>query len=245
MPSPVIYRDWVDSRKLLSYTVTLGESDLYIATETDLSKEAARILRRERAVVESYIRAHPGFATSLEPLACPSDAPAIIREMSAAAQAAGVGPMAAIAGAVAEFVGRELGRFSNEVIVENGGDIYLQGKELRTVAIYAGDSPLSGRVGIEIDLKGGVAGVCTSSGTVGHSISFGKADAAVVVAASAALADAAATAIGNRVKNAGDIEAGLELARRIDGITASVIIAGGRIGAWGDVKLIRLSRRRE
>jgi hypothetical protein len=241
MPSTDDYRVWVDSQGLHSYIVSLGESDLYIATTTDLSAKASVILRRQRALIEDYIRANPGFSSSLEPLPCPEDAPPIIRNMCLAAQAAGVGPMAAVAGAVADYIGRELGRFSTEVIVENGGDIYLHGKGNRTIAIYAGNSPLSGKVGVEIDLGGGAAGVCTSSGTVGHSLSFGKADAAVALASSATLADAAATALGNRVKNSGDIEAGLALAAAITGISGAVIIVGDHIGAWGAVKLIRLA----
>ncbi len=119
--------------------------------------------------------------------------------MAAAAQTAGVGPMAAVAGAIAECVGRELLEFSPEVIVENGGDIFLKVSHRRTVGIFAGDSPLTGRIGIQIEARDTPLGVCTSSGTVGHSLSFGRADAVVVLAPAAALADAAATAIGNRV----------------------------------------------
>jgi len=241
MPSRDEYRVWADRQGLHSYTVSQGESDLYIATETDLSTMADDVLRSQRAVIAGYIRTNPGFAVSLQPIACPDGAPPIIRDMCLAARASGVGPMAAVAGAVAEYVGRELGRFSNEVIVENGGDIYLQGKGSRTIAIYAGSSPLSGRVGIELDLRGRAAGVCTSSGTVGPSLSFGKADAAVALAASATLADAAATALGNIVKSSDDIETGLELAGKIAGVSGAVIIVGDRIGAWGDVKLARLA----
>ena len=117
-----------------------------------------------------------------------------MKQMIEAGQKAGVGPMAAVAGAIAECVGRELLAFSPEIIIENGGDIYLKCLKKRVVGIFAGKSPLTGKIGLEIDAKDTPLGVCTSSGTVSHSLSFGKADAAVAIAPSATLADAAATA---------------------------------------------------
>jgi len=157
--------------------------------------------------------------------------------MAEAAQTAGVGPMAAIAGAIAECVGRELLEFSPEVIVENGGDIFLKVLHRRTIGIYAGDSPLTGKIGLQIEAKDTPLGVCTSSGTVGHSLSFGRADAVAVLAPSAALADAAATAIGNRVNKPEDIDKALELARGIAGLKGVVIIIGESIGVQGNIKL--------
>ena len=127
--------------------------------------------------------------------------------------------------------------FSPEVIVENGGDIFLAVKHDRTIGLYAGDSPLTGRLGLEIRAADTPLGVCTSSGTVGHSLSFGKADAVVVVSKSTALADAAATAVGNRVKQAADIDAALKVGQKIEGVLGIVIVIGKDIGAWGDVTL--------
>jgi hypothetical protein len=149
--------------------------------------------------------------------------------------------MAAVAGAVAEFVGRELLEFSPEIIVENGGDIFLKINRKRIVGIYAGDSPLTGKLGLEINPQDTPLGVCTSSGTVGHSLSFGKADAVVVMAGSATLADAAATAICNKVKKPDDINGAIEIGRNIAGLKGIVIIIGSSIGVWGDVKLCETS----
>jgi hypothetical protein len=148
--------------------------------------------------------------------------------------------MAAVAGAIAQYVGADLLKLSPELIVENGGDIFLKSKGERVVAIYAGGSPLSGKIGIRIKGAATPLGVCTSSGTVGHSLSFGRADAVVAVAKSAILADAAATAVGNRVKTVADITAGLEYAKGIDGLLGAVIILGEKFGAWGDVEICRL-----
>ena len=107
-----------------------------------------------------------------------------------AAQAAGVGPMAAVAGALAEQVGQRLLKSTSEVIIENGGDIFIGARQILTVGVYAGGSPLSLKLGLRIDPAKGIRGICTSSGTVGHSLSFGKADAVCVLSDSCALADA-------------------------------------------------------
>jgi ApbE superfamily uncharacterized protein (UPF0280 family) len=158
-----------------------------------------------------------------------------------AARKAGVGPMAAVAGAIAENIGRELLTFSPEIIVENGGDIYLKSLKKRIVGIFAGNSPLTGKIGLEINAKDTPLGICTSSGTVGHSLSYGKADAVVVLSRSATLADAAATAIGNRVSKAGDINDAIEFGKGIDDLKGLLIIKDDHIGVWGEVKLCQTS----
>jgi ApbE superfamily uncharacterized protein (UPF0280 family) len=121
--------------------------------------------------------------------------------------------------------------------VENGGDIFMKVRHKKVVGIYAGNSPLTGKIGLEISPDETPLGICTSSGTVGHSLSFGKADAVITLAVSAALADAAATAVCNRVKQPGDIDDAIGLAKSIDGLRGTVIIIGGDVGAWGNVKL--------
>jgi len=161
--------------------------------------------------------------------------------MAEAARQAGVGPMAAVAGTIAECVGRELLDFSPEIIVENGGDIYLKILSKRIVGIFAGDSPLTGKIGLEINAGDTPLGICTSSGKVGHSLSYGRSDAVVVLSASTALADAAATAIGNRVNQSADIDAAIEFGRSIDGLKGIIIVVGKSVGAWGDVKLCETS----
>ncbi len=237
MYQPRTYRRRVHSPGLVTYAIIERETDLYISTTTDLSGEARQLVHQYRRELESYIAAHPCFAASLEPVAVEDEAPQIVREMAQAASVCGVGPMAAVAGAIARFVGEALGRLSPEVIIENGGDIYVKSTQQRVVSIYAGGSPLSYKIGIEIEPRDTPIGVCTSSATVGPSLSFGASDASVAVAPSAALADAAATAIGNAVKSAEDIERGLAVARGIDRLSGAVIIVGHKLGAWGHIRL--------
>jgi ApbE superfamily uncharacterized protein (UPF0280 family) len=156
-----------------------------------------------------------------------------------------VGPMAAVAGAIARYVGEGLlGAGFREVIVENGGDLFLNRSESCTVAIFAGQSPLSYNIGIRIKGEHMPCGVCTSSGTVGHSLSFGDADSVTVVADSVALADAAATRLGNEVGRGRGSKTGVNMAlaqaKTIQGLRGVVIICDEVMGAIGDVEIVRL-----
>jgi len=237
MYEPRTYRHWIKDKDLISFNVVVGETDLYIRALTNLKRKALKLVLKYRNTLERYIKQHPSFLTSLEYIPIGEDAPLIVKEMSKAAEKVGVGPMASVAGVIAEFVGNELSAFSPELIVENGGDIYLKSSRKRIIGIYAGKSPLTGKIGLEIDGQDTPLGVCTSSGTVGHSISYGRADAVIVLSKSATLADAAATAIGNLIAQPDDITKGIEFAKGIEGLKGVIIIEGDNIGLWGEVKI--------
>jgi len=241
MYQPRTYRHWVKDKGLVGFNVIVKETDLYIRASSDLKRKARRLVVKYRQQLESYIERHSAFLSSLEPLAVGDDAPRIVTEMANAAEKTGVGPMAAVAGAIAEFVGKELLELSPEVIVENGGDIYLKSSTDRLIGIYAGKSPLTSKVGLEIMGKDTPIGICTSSGTVGHSLSYGQADAVIALSKSTALADATATAIGNMIKSADYIPRGIERAISIKGLNGVIIIKDDKIGLWGKVKIRPIS----
>jgi ApbE superfamily uncharacterized protein (UPF0280 family) len=234
------YRSYSASPGLVSFTVGEQETDLFISAVSDLTPRALRAVREVRAVIEDYIRTRPGFKTSLEPLAYDARAHEVIRGMLDAGIACGVGPMAAVAGAVAEYVAGVLSEFSTEIIVENGGDLFIKTERELTIGIFAGPSSLSEKIGIRITPQDSPLSLCTSSGTVGPSLSFGRADAVTVRAKSAALADAAATAIANMVAGVSDIPAGIQAAREIALLDGIVIIKDDQIGAWGTMELVVL-----
>jgi ApbE superfamily uncharacterized protein (UPF0280 family) len=238
---PRSYRHWIEDKDLVSFIVTVKETDLFIRAAENLQKKAHRMVLKYRYQLEKYIEKHPGFQKSLEPLPNTGRDPRIVKMMLAAGQKVGVGPMAAVAGAIAECVGQELLEYSPEVIVENGGDIFMKTQRKRVVGIYAGDSPLSGKIGVEIDKGSSPAGICTSSGTVGHSLSFGKADAVVAISDSTPLADAAATAIGNKVSSPDDVTGAIEFGNSIEGLRGLIIIKDDTIGVWGEVKLCEIA----
>ena len=241
MYEPRTYRHWVKGQDLVSFEVVVKETDLYIRASTNLKRKALKLVLKYRRILERYIERHPSFLTSLEPLSTGDDAPHIIKLMSESAKKVGVGPMASVAGAVAEFVGNELLAFSPEVIIENGGDIFLKSLRKRLIGIYAGKSTLSGKIGLEIDGEDTPLGICTSSGTVGHSLSYGKADAVTVLSKSATLADAAATAIGNLIVESSDIPRGIDFAKGIEGLLGVIIIKDDNLGLWGKVKICQTS----
>ena len=233
------YRQWVRSDGLVTFEVREAQTDLLISAARNLEKQARASVLNYRRDIEDYIKKDRSFYTSLDPIAVSSDAPVIVKAMADAARRALVGPMAAIAGAVAEFVGRELLAFSDEVIVENGGDIFIKTKIARRIGIYAGEaSPFTGNIALEVQPDAEGLGVCTSSGTVSHSLNFGKADAVCIISADTALADAVATAAGNAVKSKDDVEKGIAVARSIDGVKGALIIAGDKMASWGNIRLV-------
>ncbi|HOC39050.1 MAG TPA: UPF0280 family protein, partial [Thermodesulfobacteriota bacterium] len=196
------------------------------------------LLKTARREVERYIYHHPVFKTSLTPLPQDLLASPMVQTMLQAAAFCGVGPMAAVAGAIAEHVGKGLLELSPEVIVENGGDIFIQTNETALIEIFAGASPLSQKLALSIKASQMPLGVCTSSGTVGPSLSFGQADAATILSPCATLADAAATAVGNVIHGKQDIPRALEKAQSIPGVSGALIIVGEHLGVWGDVELV-------
>ncbi len=234
------YRNRVKTDDLVNFEVIVKETDLLVRAKKDLSRETRESVLKYRYQLETYIASNPEFEKSLVPFNEDPYAPIIVQEMIRTSRLANVGPMAAVAGAVAEFVSRDLLKQSEEIIIENGGDIYLATSRERTIGIYAGDSPLSLKVGILIQPEDSPLGICTSSGTVGPSLSFGKADAICILSKSAALADAAATAVGNAVQSKEDIDQALALAEAIEGVEGAVIIKDDRAGFWGKVKIRRI-----
>ena len=235
MYEPRTYRHWVKDKELVSFNVVVKETDLHIRASRNLSRQAIKAINKYRNLLEKHIERHPSFLTTLEPVPISDDVPPIIKAMSESAEQLGVGPMASVAGAMAESVGNDLLPFTTEMIVENGGDIYLKCSSKKIIGIYAGQSPLTGQIGLEIEGADTPLGICTSSGTVGHSLSFGKADAVVVLSHSTTLADAAATAVGNLINQPDDIPAGIEFAKGIEGLTGLLIIIGDKMGIWGEV----------
>jgi ApbE superfamily uncharacterized protein (UPF0280 family) len=232
------YRNAIQGSRLVHFQVTVKETDLMVSATALLESAARELILLHRGYLETYIDQNPDFLTTLRPWRISGPAPAIVREMSLAGEKAGVGPMAAVAGAISEAVGRGLLQVSDEVIVENGGDTFLKTRLPVIVGIYAGNSPLSLKIGLKVDSTTRPVSLCTSSGTVGHSLSFGRADAVCVMSDSCALADAAATAVGNRVKTAGDIASAIHFGKSIPGVSGLVVIIGKDMGLWGSLEVI-------
>jgi hypothetical protein len=230
----------MNSDRFRFFSSVLQESDLLVGVSHQAYfKAIASICREEQkrlySLLSGHITAYPSFLTSLLPLEKPAvgDLSPELDCMYSCGMATGTGPMSSVAGLFAEYVGRVIasGLEQAEVMVENGGDLYVKNREELVVVVHAGNVVLSGKMGLV--LPPGEWGVCTSSGTQGHSFSRGKADAVTIVAQSTPLADAWATALANEVEGRRDIEPLLERVEEIPEILACVVIAGEALGVRG------------
>jgi len=189
---------------------------------------------RQRRILEEYIERHPVFQRALEPLPLHPDAPEIAQRMARAAQSVGVGPMAAVAGAMAQIAAEAgLRAGATEVIVENGGDIYLQTVEPVIIGLHTGTATLADRLAFSIEAEQTPVAICSSSGKMGHSMSLGLCDLAVVVAKDAALADAAATLAANLVTAIDQVDSTLDRIAHIEAVDGILIVKNDRIGLAG------------
>jgi uncharacterized protein len=229
------YRQRIKSNDLMSFQVKERESDLLIQAPVLLQDKALSSLKYFRKILKNYIKKNPVFETTLQPYPQDDLAHTLIREMIDVSAHCQVGPMAAVAGCISQHVAHHLLQYTDDLIIENGGDLFLKSPHIRKAIIYAGSSPLSNRIVLHIDSRKKGMGICTSSGTVGPSFSMGKADAVTVISDSATLADAAATAIGNGIQSKDDIKKGLTLAQTIIGLNGVIIIKEDRIGMWGEI----------
>lgn len=227
------------SEKFINFTVVDKESDLHISAKSSIEKEAKMYLAKYRKAIKDYGDNNIEFYKSLVPLEVSENANEIIKNMATAAKDAKVGPMAAVAGAISQYVGLELLKYTDEIIIENGGDIFIKTNKTRKIMIYAGKSPFSEKIALSIAPEDTPLGICTSAGTIGHSLSFGNADAVVVLSKDTLLADATATAIGNIIKGPNDIDKGIEYGKAITGVEGILIIIDDKMGVWGKIELVK------
>lgn len=227
------------------FQVVIEQTDLRITAQRDLSAPAAASVRRLRGQIKAHAELNPTFLAALTPLPTPAEAPPVVQEMYRAAAACGVGPMAAVAGAIAEQVGRELARLSSDVLVENGGDLYLISTRPRTVGLLAvpGQDIL---VGVPLRPDEFPCSFCASSATIGHSLSFGRGDLAVVRSRNAALADACATALANRLHGSHNLDEVVRAAAALApfGIDGVFLQVDERVALWGSMELVEIQADR-
>ena len=251
MYEPRTYRDRMGGNRFVSCTMTIQETDLWIGVDPAAASRIGmdRILRTARTTVtrlrhelSTYLASHPAYGRSLTPVIPAHNAPGIARAMAEASAKSGTGPMSAVAGAFSQAVGLAILGLDGEpieVVVENGGDIFVSAQQPLTVFVEAGESSLSGSIGVRI--PGGPRssfGICTSSGTVGHSLSLGLADAVMIVCEDTLLADAYATAFANLVKVPDDVAGVIAQVRQVPEILSCIILAGGQVGMCGDLEIV-------
>ncbi len=238
------YRRQFNSKRFTGFEVKHLETDLWIGIDPrsyrpEMQEVAFSKIKNLRQKLDDYIETAPFFKKSLKPFQPAEGAPQEAIEMAAAAQKAGIGPMSAVAGLFAGEIAEEIIRnFSvDEMVIENGGDIFALLKNELTLSVFAGDSVLSERIGLVIPPELNKVGICTSAGTIGPSLSFGKADAVVVVCSDILLADAFATAFGNKIKSPEDVEKVIHQAEKFPEILSLLIICDDKIGIRGELEI--------
>lgn len=227
-----------------SFRSSFRETDLWVAVDKahycrEMVKFTTDRILFYRDILDKHIADYPEFRDSLVPVVAPGGAHGIVTAMSEAALAAGTGPLSAVAGAMAEFICNDiLSEYCpEEVIIENGGDIFMKLVSAVTMSVHAGNSSLSEKIGLVIKPEETPLSVCCSSGTIGHSLSFGIADACAIACRSGAQADAYATAFCNEVKNEAMVGEVTGLALQKPEILSAVIIAGDKVAIGGYIEI--------
>ena len=222
------------------FCVKFLESDLWIGVDrgsyrASMEADAYAMLVDLRRQMDAYLLMDPAYKAALTPYDAGLEAPEILKEMSRVSHKTGIGPMSAVAGAVAKKVAEFLG--TNEVIVENGGDIYAQAASDMDISVFAGQSPLSEKIGLHIPAASFPLGICTSSGTVGPSLSLGRADAVMIVCKDVMLADSYATAMANRIKTVNDLQPVIDRISDIPEILGAIAVKDDRMAITGQFEL--------
>ena len=227
------YRKRVNAGDLVSFHVAVKETDLWVSADQNLEKETRDLVLNQRHQLENYIGIHPDFLTTLKPYPEDPYAPPMIKEMIETTRDLGVGPMASVAGAIAQYVGHGLLKWTDQVILENGGDIFIKTNRSVTVSIFAGESPLSGKIGVMIPQEKMPLGVCASSGTVGHSLSLGSTDIVCIIS----YVPDIIKAYENDKK---DLEKIADWTDEMGGVSGGLAIVKDKVAAWGEVEIVRL-----
>ncbi|MFA7676653.1 MAG: UPF0280 family protein [Candidatus Omnitrophota bacterium] len=230
------YRDSIKANYKLE--ISFKESDLLICSKEEIAPGLAKkTLIDCYEAVENYAKLKPEFLTSLCPLKEDKKAPVVVQKMLAAASNANIGPFASVAGAIAEETGLRLSLFSQEIIIENGGDIFLKINEDKTIGVYAGSDFEPEGIKLKIKSRNYPFGLASSSARIGHSLNFGRADLVTILSSQAAVADALATSLSNQIKQREDIEKIFSRITTNHFVEGLLIVFGGEIFLWGDLRL--------
>ena len=238
------YRSRFSNNERHWFCVKFLESDLWIGVDkgsysASIEADVYAMLVDLRRTMDAYLLMDPGYRASLTPYDAGIEAPDILKEMSKVSHKTGIGPMSAVAGAVALRVAEFLkSKFSvKEVIVENGGDIYAEALSDMDIAVFAGQSPLSEKIGLHIPASAFPLGICTSSGTVGPSLSLGRADAVMIVCKDVLLADSYATAMANRIQSVNDLQPVIDRIQNTPDILGAIAVKDDRMAICGQFEL--------
>ena len=209
----------------------ITENNYYI----DIAIEEIKKCRNE---IENFIKKNEIFEITFKPFKFNDDDPEIIKKMCSSSKIFNIGPMSTVAGTIAYYAVKAMvSKGSKYAIVDNGGDIAIFSNKKVNVGIYTGDYK-TGNLAFEIPASKSINGICTSSGKIGHSFSFGNSDAVTIFSKDPSIADAAATILGNLVNKKSDIKNAFRVIETVKEITGAMIVVDGNIGLWGKLPKI-------
>jgi len=230
------YRNSISSKFRLD--ISFKESDLLISSDKEIDKDLAKnILIKYYNQIEKYAEINPQFVKSLSPIAQDLEAPPIVRKMIESSHLTGIGPFSSVAGAVALYVGEELLKLADEVIIENGGDLFLKINEDKRIGVYLGERTELKSLTIKIKKQDYPFGIASSSAYLGHSLNLGRADLVTVIAKDSIIADGFATSLSNPIKKEENIEKVLGFAKESDSIEGLLVAFEGKIFLWGALEI--------
>lgn len=230
---------FLHDKSLSACEVAYRESDVLFLSDPPLDRKAIGAgIKKYYELIQSYVDQNPQFTTSLSPLNQDSIAPQIIQDMITGSSLSGIGPFSCVAGAICDYLGRELMSFCEELILENGGDLFLSIKNDKTLGVYLGEYARPSSLKVRIKKRPKPFGICSSSGKIGHSFSLGRADVVTVIARDAILADTFATAFCNKLKKKEDIKKIIKEGQKYPFIEGLILACDGTLGVWGDVELV-------
>ncbi|MCM8756614.1 MAG: UPF0280 family protein [Candidatus Omnitrophica bacterium] len=226
------------SKKEYNLDISYKESDLYIVSDKPLEKNfTLKILVKYYNQIKDYIKKNPHFLTSLSPLPIDEQALPIVKDMLLAGKISAVGPFASVAGAIAFYVGKELLNYCNQIIIENGGDVFLKIDTDIIMGVYLGDNFNPKNLTIKVSKRNSPFGICSSSAKIGHSLNFGCVDLLTVISKDVIVADALATAYSNEIKKEKDVKNILNQARQNPYVDGIIVAFRGKLFLWGDIEL--------
>ncbi|MCL2890526.1 MAG: UPF0280 family protein [Methanomassiliicoccaceae archaeon] len=211
-----------------------GQTAVTIIAEPEYIKIAKDAVFDARSQIESKISGDPFFKTTYEAYEASKNDGIVVKRMCSASVKASVGPMAAVAGAIAEYaVEKMIAAGSKYAVVDNGGDIALFTDRESVVGLYANVN--GKRLSLRIPETKKIVGICSSSASVGPSVSLGGSEISTVISDDVALADACATLLGNLVKGNDDLAGSLETVCGIEGVTGCLAYCGGKMAMCGNI----------
>jgi len=232
------YRKKINSKTAYNWHVVFRHSDLYVASNKNIIDSLVKYLAEFYQAIEGVAAGNPSFLKSLSPIRQNPAYPPIINEMIRKSALYGVGPMASVAGAACDYIGRRLTSQCSTIIIENGGDVFIKCDHDVIAGIYTRDSSISEKLKLRIGHQYTPCGLCSSSGVFGHSLSLGKSDLACVLATTTIAADAAVTAMANRISAENDIQTAINEFKKMASIRGLLAIKDKKIGIWGQLELV-------